>query len=279
MAGLVIDAHGRARTDGSQTIMAGSRGPNNSDELPDECLESGSIYMRTHHGALLIVFSPHLVTQLMVTAAFFEIARRNPSRVELVCCGVDRQWRETLSPAGGIFERIDELVRDAAILWPRGLVTARLRLDVIDRVGGGRLSPIFEIWAQSRGVWTAELYGRMQDEDLLDRTVVACNPRCSSQLIIEHWGKKRDLFGAEWMRVARGSNVEAQPYPGLAAWVAAGMREAIATGEPRLEAVRTQIRTSKGSTRRRRYDRLLLPWKSTDGDAFVTTINIPRKRK
>ena len=283
MTGLVIDAHGRARPDGSQMMMmmrmAGGRMTDHLDDPADGFVECGSIYLWPFYGALVVVFSPHLVTWRTVATAFFEIARQMPNRVDLICCGVGRQWRETLSPADRVFDRIDEIVREATTLLPRGLIAARLRLDVIDQVGSGRLSPIFEAWAQTGGAWTSELYGRMRDQNLLDRTVVARNPRGSTRLVIEHWGKKRDLFGAEWVRKARGSDVEAQPYPGLAAWVAEGMRQSIASAEPRLETVHTQNRTAKGRVRRRHYDRLLLPWTSADGDAFATTINIPRKRK
>jgi hypothetical protein len=116
----------------------------------------------------------------------------------------------------------------------------------------------------------------MREQQLLDRAVVARNPYRTSRLIIEHWGKKRDLFGADWIRTAPGRDVEDQPYPRLASWVAAGMREAIGNDEPWLETVHVQIRTASGRIRRRHYDRLLLPWTSHDGDAFATTINIPR---
>lgn len=277
MTGFVIDAHGRALPEGSRMMTAGGRGAGKFDELPDGFLNSGFIYLLPLSHTLIVAFSPHLVIRRTVASAFFEIARQSPHRVDLLCYGVDRNWRETLCPASVVFERIDRIVGEAVTANPRGLVSVRLRLDVIDRVGGGRLSPVFEAWAQSRGQWTPEIYGWMCDQNLLDRTVVARNPVRSSQLIIEHWGKRRDLFGLDWMRRARGSDVEAQPYPGLAAWVAAGMREAITGNEPRLETVQSQIRPAAGRIRRRHYDRLLLPWTTAGGDALATTINIPRK--
>jgi hypothetical protein len=273
--GLVIDEHGKARPEGSQSLVAAARSAGTFYEVPEGFLQSGFIYLRPLSRTLIVAFCPHLVARRTMTAAFFEIARQNPSRVDLLCYGLSHSWRETLAPAGQVFERIDQIVGEAATS-PRGLVSARLRLDVIDRVAHSRLTPLFEAWEESGGIWKPELYERLREEGLLERAVVARNPDRTSQLIIEHWGNKRDLFGPDWIRRAPGLDVEAQPYPRLAAWVAVGMREAIANDEPWLETVQVRIRTPTGRIRHRHYDRLLLPWTSPDGDAFATTINIPR---
>ena len=277
MFGLVIDEHGRAWPEGSKSTAAMAHKAGNFDNTPEGVLQSGSIYLRPLPRTLIVVFSPHLVARRTVTAAFFEIARRNPSRVDLLCYGAGKNWRETLSPVGEVFERIDQIVSEAVQSCPRGLVAARLRPEVIDRIAGGRLTPLFDAWVQTRGEWAPELYGHMRDQHLLERAVVVRNPRRSARLVIEHWGKKRDLFGADWVRSARGKDVEDEPYPGLASRAAAGMRETIAAHEPRLETVHMQVRTPTGRTRRRHYDRLLLPWTTAIGDAFVTTVHIFRK--
>lgn len=278
MAGLVIDEHGRARPEGSQSLAAAARAAGTFYDVPEGFLQSGFIYLRPLSRTLIVAFSPHLVARRTMTAAFFEIARQNPSRVDLLCYGPGHSWRETLAPAGEVFERIDQIVSEAAVSAPRGLVSARLRLDVIDHVARSRLTPVFEAWEEAGGIWKPELYERLREQGLLERAVVARNPYRTSRLVIEHWGRKRDLFGAEWVRRAPGLDIEAQPYPRLAAWVAAGMRASIANDEPWLEAVQVKIRTSTGRIRRRHYDRLLLPWTSPDGDAFATTINIPRTK-
>jgi hypothetical protein len=277
VAGLVIDEHGRARPEGSQVLAAAARSAGTYYDVPEGFLQSGFIYLRPLSRTLIVAFSPHLVAHRTMTGAFFEIARQHPSRVDLLCYGLGHSWRETLAPAGQVFERIDQIVSEA-VLPPRGLLSARLRLDVIHHVARSRLTPLFEAWEELGGIWKPELYERLHGEGLLERAVVVRNPYRTSRLVIEHWGGKRDLFGADWIRRAPGLDVEAQPYPRLAAWVAAGMRETIANDEPWLEAVQVRIRTSSGHIRRRHYDRLLLPWTSPDGDAFATTISIPRAK-
>lgn len=278
MPGLVIDEHGRARPERSRSLAAVAGAAGRFYDVPEGFLQSGFIYLRPLSRTLIVAFSPHLVARRAMAAAFFEIARHNPSRIDLLCYGLGHSWRETFSPVGQVFERIDQIVSEAATSAPRGLISARLRLDVIDRVARSRLTSLFEAWEEAGGVWKPEVYQRLREEGLLDRAVVARNPYRTSRLVIEHWGKKRDLFGTDWIRRAPGLDVEAQPYPRLAAWVAAGMREAIANDEPWLETVQVRIRTSTGHIRRRHYDRLLLPWSSPDGDAFATTINVPRGR-
>lgn len=278
MAGLVIDEKGRARPEDAQSLTAAARGTGTFYDVPEGFLQSGFIYLRPLSRTLIVAFAPHLVGRRTMTAAFFEIARQRPARIDLLCYGLGRSWRESLAPPGQVFERIDRIVSDASTSPPRGLIKVRLRLDVIDHVGRSRLTPLFEAWEETGGVWKPEVYQRLLEERLLERAVIARNPYRTSRLIIEHWGGKRDLFGPDWIRRAPGLDVEAQPYPRLAAWVAGGMREAIGNDEPLLETVQVRIRTSTGHFRRRHYDRLLLPWSSPDGDAFATTINIPRRR-
>ena len=171
MAGLVIDEHGRARPEGSQSLAARARAAGTFDDVPEGFLQSGSIYLRPLSQTLIVAFSPHLVGRSAVTAAFFEIARHKPGRVDLLCYGLSRSWRETLAPASHVFERIDQIVSDAASSAPKGLLSARLRLDVIDRVARSRLTPVFEAW---------EEFERSLDAGIVraDARRPAARPRC-----------------------------------------------------------------------------------------------------
>ncbi len=277
MSGLVIDERGKTSVQMARMPGGGSHAKN-FDAAPDEFLQRGAIYLYPLPCTLIVVFSPHLVARRTLTAAFFEIARRYPARVDLLCFGTSGSWRETLAPTGNVFERIDQIVGEAARSYPRGLIAARLRPEVIDLVAGGRLAPAYAMWMEARGAWTTGLYEGFRRQRLLDHAVIVRNPRGSSRLIIEHWGRKRDLYGAQWICRARGKALQEQPYPGLTTWVEAGIREAMATREPRLEAVRIQLLDPAGRSRRRRYERLLLPWIGADGDAFTTSFTIDHKR-
>jgi hypothetical protein len=141
-------------------------------------------------------------------------------------------------------------------------------------VGEGRMAGLVRAWAETHQQWTPEFYERLHDEGLLDNAVVVRNPQRTGDLLIEHWGRKRDLFGSAWTRTARGRHVEEQPYENLGRWVARLFREAICAHEPRLDAVSVAIRTRSGEVRARRYSRLLLPWDGEEGDAFALTVNI-----
>lgn len=277
MFGLVIDEHGKIWPENK---FSSRTTPNarDFDGALDEFLQRGVIYLKRYPTLLIVIFSPHLVARRTLTGAFFEIARQSPGRVDLLCCGADHSWRETLSPIGRVFERMDRIVGEAARSYPRGLLTVRLRPDVVSLVAGGRLTPVYRMWSETHGVWNADLYGKLEHQNLLDDTVIVRNPRRSSDLLIEHWGRKRDLFGAHWVSNARGKAMQDQPYPGIGTWTVGCMRETVATREPRLEAIHVQIRGSGGRTRQRRYERLMLPWMGPGGDAFTTTINVDHKR-
>ncbi|HVC53039.1 MAG TPA: hypothetical protein VND87_13540 [Stellaceae bacterium] len=269
MLGMLVDDRGRVWPAPSGALT----GYSGADVEADAIWSRGFVYLWRLGDDLIVAFRPRLICRPTLAATFFAICRQAPRRVVL------SSSESPLTPELFVnldlaLQRMEEVVTEAQHDTPRGLVVRRESLDAIDTLGGGRMTGLFQAWHEGHGNWTPEILGRLREERLLDQTVVVRNPAQSSSLLIEHWGKKRDMFGAKWVREARGKHAEDQPYTGLALWAARRYREVIADQQPRLDAISVAILKSRGEIRSKRYVRLLLPWRADNGDAFAMTVNL-----
>lgn len=272
MFGVVVDDRGRlwpSKVLGGQAGVVGD----GSDAEAEAIWSRGFVYLGPVNDDLIVAFRPRLICRPTLAAAFFAICRQAPRRVVLspteppyaseIHFNVDRA-----------LQRMEEVVTEAQRDTPRGLSAKRQPLDAAETIADGRLTGVLRAWTQTRDRWTPDFYNVLREEGLLDQAVTVRAPAGSDLLLIEHWGKKRDMFGTKWVREAPGKHVEDQPYSGLAAWVARLFRESIAAQEPRLDAVAVAIQTRSGEIRKRRYARLLLPWRSVAGESFALTLNV-----
>jgi hypothetical protein len=61
------------------------------------------------------------------------------------------------------------------------------------------------------------------------------------------------------------------------AWVVQAYEQVLCSRRLRVHAVRALVRTSAAATLRTRYDRVLIPWRSTSGDVFAMGLSIQRE--
>jgi hypothetical protein len=274
MLGVVVDDRGRLWPAPSRELAGhlGSAGGGNDAEA-EAIWSRGFVYLARLSDDLIVAFRPRLISRPTLAAAFFAICREAPHRVVLSTADspLAPEIHVSLDHA---LQRMEELVSEAQREAPRGLSVKRMPFGAAETLAGGRLSGVLRAWSESRNRWTSDLYNLLQDQGLLDLAVVVHNPARSEALLIEHWGKRRDMFGTKWVREAPGKHLEDQPYSGLAHWAARLFRASIVAREPRLDAIAVAIQTRGGKIHSRRYARLLLPWRGPDGDAFGLTINI-----
>ena len=157
---------------------------------------------------------------------------------------------------------------------PRPLLMAKpLPLEQAASIGRGRLMPVLEAWRQEPVRRIDELYAVLQRAGLLPDAVIFRRAPGSERFVIEHWGSRRDLLGPGWTRIARGRDVLDQPNKQLGEWNAALAAETVATAVPRLLACDYVIRTPEARLIRRTNKRLLLPWRTPEGDALLVNLH------
>jgi hypothetical protein len=116
--------------------------------------------------------------------------------------------------------------------------------------------------------------GNFRIANMLENAAIARKPRASSRLVIDRWfeGAGRDVFGHLWPQIARGKDVEDQPFPDVGARTASRLR-AMLTGDrkPHLHSVNFLVPTADGDMLRYQYERLVLPWKGLCGEDYLVS--------
>ncbi|MGH7092152.1 MAG: hypothetical protein ACREFB_01285 [Stellaceae bacterium] len=246
-----------------------------ADVEADAIWSRGFVYLRRLGDDLIVAFRPRLVCRPTLAATFFAVCRQAPRRIVL-SSSEPPQPPELFVNLDRALQRMEEVVAEAQRDTPRGLSVRRESLEALDAFGDSPMTNLFHAWKETQGNWTPEFYRCLREENLLDQAVMVRKPAAEPSLLIEHWGKKRDLFGAKWVREAPGRHVGDHPYTGLGLWAAHRYHEAIAEQQPRLDTVSMAVLKRRGGIRSKRYIRLLLPWRADNGDAFALTVNLPK---
>lgn len=232
----------------------------------------GFIHVRLLNGGATITFNPWRVSRTTMIAAFYLVAGEQPKRVVLSCrgeCGcADLEIVGTVAEA---FHRIEERVETHPSPIP---VLARKRWS-LDRppshVAEQVMDPL-HAWGDAAGRWTQERQANLLAALPLKDLLIARNPCGTNRLVYDHWGTSFDFLGPRWAQIARGRDVEDQPFPELGKRSASLFRRTLADAVPCLDEIDIALSSAGSTVLRRRYDRLLLPWSGPDGDRYVTLI-------
>ncbi len=177
-------------------------------------------------------------------------------------------WLSSGSPTlAGTFRDITTL--------PRGLSSlSERRLNSLDQ-HEDLFALLFKKWRMTSGVFTPDFAQFMVRFGILDRAVIAAESQ--SSLVFQHIGLNINLYAGHqeegWNFRMAGQPVSAQPDPNVAKYTELAFRNSLDKNEPAFDHVDAVIRDTEGA-RRHRYDRLLLPWRSNEGEVrMVTTLS------
>lgn len=238
----------------------------------------GFIHLRPlNNNGVTVRFNPSRVGRKTMISTFYLIAGEQPRRIALSFGGKcpDLEIFGTLAEA---FRRIEELIDSHPTPIPV-LSRKRWSVDRLPKHLGELIKQPLRAWCDTVGQSTpgrvANLHTAVATEDIL----VVRNPRRTDGLVYDHWGKSFDFLGPRWSGIARGKNVEEQPFPELGQRTALQFRRTLTDGRPRVEEIDIALSSSGVTILRRRYARLLLPWSVPGGDQYVTVLrfdqNIP----
>jgi hypothetical protein len=133
-------------------------------------------------------------------------------------------------------------------------------------------------WKRRGGKLSVELHRQLLIAAQRHSTILVRQPARSSRLIIEHFSSP-----IAFVRPCQALSLIGQDYQNLpdgdfGRWSARGYEEALASRTPGLWSMLADLHTPDGGIARSRYDRLLLPWRSADGDGWVLSLPLLRKR-
>jgi hypothetical protein len=150
---------------------------------------------------------------------------------------------------------------------------------MLDRPAFSKILPIVALWQEKRGQLCDDVRRTIHDCGMLHRTVLVRQSSAPWRLITEHLGMHIKICQPCESLAAVGQDFEEHHSDREhAAWAAKAYAETLWSGHIRVESIRTFIRTSKTSTLRTRYDRVLMPWRaSTGADLVAMALSLQRE--
>lgn len=242
-------------------------------DLARQAIGLGFIFVTFGATGVRIALRPSFVTAKSVSQLGSTPYARVSERVALSHDGQMSSW-EVISGIRRAIAIIEAVRAAAQSPEPRPLLLAKpLALEQAASIGRGRLMPVLDAWREAPVRRIDEIYAVLHRARLLPDAVIFRRAPGSERFIIEHWGSRRDLLGPGWTKIARGRDVLDQPNKQLAEWNAALAADTMATAVPRLFACDYVIKTPEARLIRRTNKRLLLPWRTPEGDALLVNLH------
>jgi hypothetical protein len=236
----------------------------------------GFVLVREKGVSVHVSLRPALVRPPALAALFYRLAEVSPDR--LLLSYLQGRWlHEIMRSSYEAMLRLEDLVYAAAYRQPRSAyLVQRHSLAPRRHSALERLGPLLAVWRLTGGRYPDRLTDLLGALDLLDRALVLRNPAGTDRLVFDHRGTAFSFYQPCWNLLAIGRDLEDQPDRDYGVRTAETYRAALAEGEPRFEAVDAVINTPGRDVRRSRYDRLILPWRGSEGDRFTTGVSVLR---
>jgi hypothetical protein len=189
----------------------------------------------------------------------------------------DKSWRSEISPsAEGAVSRLSELCAPAFAppLSQRFVVEPRDYAGLLaDEASPLRL--MAQKWRMSFGHFTPSVISFAIQHQLLSRTMILGVRPHNTDPVFRFIGDGFLFLKGDYPLIGIGEKVENQPDKDYGGWVAEFYKNAASTGRPRYDHVTAAIQTDpvKPKLLATRYERLLLPWKTSSDEVFVSMMS------
>jgi len=272
-APVLIDSDGEIRSLGAREAPRCASAGGCDYAWPGRSVREFSfVFVRERATSMQIWLHPPLATEAALAALFYHVAEARPERLLLSYLLGD--WHhEVIRTAGEAMLRIEDLVLTARKLRPAGRYHAQPHpSDLLRHSSYAHWAPMMAVWGLTGGRLPGRACEMLRSWSLLDQATVLRNPPDSNRLVCEHHGGAYTLYDPYRNTAPIGRDFEDQHDRQFAASVANAYRSALGNREPRFEAVDAVVRAPGRLARRRRYDRLILPWQSATGERVVISL-------
>jgi transcriptional regulator with XRE-family HTH domain len=144
---------------------------------------------------------------------------------------------------------------------------------ILDSPGFARVSPIVTLRQTARGKLSDDVHRAIIGAGLFLRTILV-RQVSASRPIIEHLGAGIAILRPCEALLAIGREFDDMPDRNYGVWVAQAYDEVLSSRGLRIESVRASVRTSRGTTLRTRYNRVLMPWRGKGSEMYVMGVSI-----
>jgi hypothetical protein len=278
---MVIDDRGEVRPFGSAELRAYLPSATNDDEVAAYAVRHLGFVLVRHQGRRLrAAMRPALVKPATLIALYYCILDRRPEQIVLSRLEGEHGWHEVFDDLAEFAATVEHDVEDEGVRRHRPLYALSSRpIRHLDRPRYARFAPLLVIWSARRGRLPGDIPAEVRRVGLHVRASLLRNPISSGRLIFEHVGSGYSFFGDACLPLLLiGRDFETLPDRGLAEWAATSYHECLRDEKPRLEVVSAVVKQPRGGPYWSYYDRLMLPWRQSDGTRFVLSVSEVRRR-
>ena len=140
------------------------------------------------------------------------------------------------------------------------------------------LAETFTAWVRSRGRLPPD-FEPLKRAGALDGGHLLVSLKGSDQAIIQTWPSTITCYSPSESAALIGRDLSDQPDRTFGQWVAKPYYEVVRAAAARLDLVEAQIRPPDGPALVSRYERLLLPWRASSGEIWVSGTSLTRSRR
>jgi hypothetical protein len=235
----------------------------------------GFVELRFDAGRLRVAARPRLVSPLAVAGLAATVARWRVGRVALSLLGDGWTFSIHATVAGALGE-LRRVCRETSTHPGWSLFEAKkLRLDGLDGPPYDAMHLLTAEWQTLGGEMDAEMRSEFLSRRSTANVFLARPSSDRESVVVEHCRLPDKPWTSSWMRRA-DIDLRTQPDTRYIGWVTRAYREVLATGRPRLERIRAELRCPERGPRLFDYDRLILPWRTPAGDRVATVISVVR---
>jgi hypothetical protein len=279
MYDVIVDDNGRVCPVGSLQFYRLFDYPGPDFNLLDYAVRNlGCIHVRRMRGATRIRLRAQRFNHLAFEAVAALMLEWNGGR-HVFDHGLDAPFMEIVANLNDALAHLEQLMHisrhdeKGVSLFSDELSLGRLRHE--KRQG---LRELIKEWKRRRGILGRDIIEPFRMASNAGPVmVVRALPR-GSRCTIEYFGPKFVFYDPCWTLSAIGRDVEEQPDRQYGEESGEVYHLTRMSEKPRLELVDAVIRAPGRAPVRSRYERLLLPWRTTTGDVFVSGTSFARAR-
>ncbi|HLT77605.1 MAG TPA: hypothetical protein VKZ87_09475 [Ferrovibrio sp.] len=148
------------------------------------------------------------------------------------------------------------------------------------RDGQHELAGLFALWRAVGGLYSEPIETYLRRTGLVKRTVFV-EPDGNDILLVKNSGAGFTVYDDFSFEYCVGRRLTDQPDKAYGRWIETTYRECLTSGDPVVDDVDAIVEQPGYDPRRRRYQRVILRWKTPDGrplvtgSSLVTSISIP----
>jgi len=221
-----------------------------------------------------------LVKPATLIALYYNLLDLKPKQILLSRLGAQGTSHELFDDVSEFAATVERHIDDAGVQRHRPAYALVLRpLEHLDRARYARFAPVVALWGAARGRLPDDLISFLRGYGLQSRAaLLRCAPG-SRLLVYEHVGSSHCFVGQACLPLLLiGRSAEMLPDPDYGFWAARSYYICLAERKPRLETVSAVLERSDGQRLWTYHDRVILPWRASDGARFILALSEERRR-